>query len=207
MALRRVRLAMFALAIAGGICAAVHMRHARAVSDAALNALPPERFITVEATLDGDWRKRDDSYALIGQRSSINGERITIYARFEPPPMALERTIVAEGFVRRNDRGEATMTVKSAALMRYEGRRPLWHPATWNRQLQLRLRPFANAKPTEVALVEALALGRGERLEDAVRDSYKRGGTYHLLVFSGLQIALAAGAIALLLRDRKSTRL
>ncbi len=64
----------------------------------------------------------------------------------------------------------------------------------------LRLQPYAASYPTEVALVEALALGRGERLDDDVRDSYRRGGTYHLLVFSGLQIAFAAGAIALLLR-------
>src|SRR5438128_11903164 len=92
------------------------------------------------------------------------------------------------------------MTVKSARLLTYKGQRSRWQPATWNRQLVLRLRPDAATHPTEVALVEALALGRGERLSDAVRDSYKRGGTYHLLVFSGLQIAFAAGAITLLLR-------
>src|SRR5262249_6103629 len=125
---------------------------------------------------------------------------LTIYARFTPPPFELESTVVAEGFVRGNDRGEATMTVKSARLLRYAGRRSNWQPATWNRQLILRLRAFTAAHPTEVALVAALALGRGESLDDAVRDSYKRGGTYHLLVFSGLQIAFAAGAIALLLR-------
>jgi competence protein ComEC len=79
-------------------------------------------------------------------------------------------------------------------------------PAAWNRALANRLRPFAASFPTEVALVEALALGRGERLADEIRDNYKRGGTYHLLVFSGLQIAFAAGLIALLLRSLHAPR-
>ncbi len=194
---RRVSAALAVVALAAGIAAAAHQQAVRAANTAALSAMPSDRFVTIEAPIDGDWRQRGDSYAL---RTRWRGMPLTIYARFEPPPIALESAVVAEGFVRRNDRGEATMTVKSPKLMRYEGGRSNCQPSTWNRQLILRLRPFAATHPTEVALVEALALGRGERLDDAVRDSYKRGGTYHLLVFSGLQIAFAAGAIALLLR-------
>lgn len=196
-AVRRVRAAFVVAALAAGIVAAAHQRALQRAHDAMLAALPSDRFVTIEAPLDADWRQRGDSFAL---RTEWRGVPLTIYARFEPTPVGLERSIVAEGFVRRNDRGEAAMTVKSAELMAYRGTRPRWQPATWNRQLTLRLRPFAAAHPTEVALVEAVALGHSERLDDAVRDSYKRGGTYHLLVFSGLQIAFAAGAIALLLR-------
>ena len=209
-AMRRARMAFVCAALAGGVFAAAHLQAARAANDAALAALPDERFVKVVAPLDADWRSRGDSYALRCQRSTVDDQPIdvplTIYARFEPPSIALERTIVAEGFVRRNDRGEAVMTVKSARLIAYAGQRSRWQPATWNRQLVLRLRPFVRAQPTEVALVEALALGRSERLDDAVRASYKRGGTYHLLVFSGLQIAFAAGAIALLLRWLRAPR-
>jgi len=205
-AVRRARMAFVCAAAAGGVFAAAQLQAARAAADAALAALPDDRFVRVVAPIDADWRQRGDSYALRCQRSSVNGLPLTIYARFEPPPIALERTIVAEGFVRRNDRGEAVMTVKSARLIAYAGRRPNWQPATWNRQLVLRLRPFVRTHPTEVALVEALALGRSERLDDAVRAGYKRGGTYHLLVFSGLQIAFAAGAIALLLRWLRAPR-
>ena len=194
---RRVSAGLACLALAGGILAAAHQRATREANDAALSATPADRFVTVEAPLDGDWRARGDSHAL---RCRWREMPLTIYTRFDPPPIGMERTLVAEGFVRRNDRGEAIMTVKSLQLLAYKGERSRWHPATWNRRLVMRLRPFARDYPTEVALVEALALGRGERLDDAVRDSYKRGGTYHLLVFSGLQIAFAAGAIALLLR-------
>jgi hypothetical protein len=62
------------------------------------------------------------------------------------------------------------------------------------------LRRHAGEHPDEVALAQALVLGRGELLSDEMRDSFRRGGTYHLLVFSGLQIAFAAGLLAALLR-------
>ena len=204
------RAAILALAVAGGIFAAAHLHEARAASDRALAALPVDRFVVVVAPLDADWAQRGDAFALSCRRFTVNGTPInlplTIYARFTPPAVAAQRVVVAEGFIRRNDRGEAAMTVKSPRLLAYGGRRSPLHPATWNRVLVLRLRPFAASRPTEVALVEALALGRSERLGDAVRASYKRGGTYHLLVFSGLQIAFAAGAIALLLRWLRAPR-
>lgn len=196
---RHARAALFALAVAGGVCGAAHLRDVRAARDATLAATPSDRFVTIEEPIEGDWRRRGEGWML-------RCRSVTIYLRSEPPPIGLEKTIVAEGFVRNNDRGEAVMTVKSALLISYRGTRGRWHPATWNRRLTLRLRPFAETYPTETALVEALALGRSERLDDAVREGYKRGGTYHLLVFSGLQIAFAAGAIALLLRWLRAPR-
>ena len=84
--------------------------------------------------------------------------------------------------------------------MSYAGTLPRWHPAAWNRILANRLEPHARDHPEEVALAHALILGRGERLTESMRDSFRRGGTYHLLVFSGLQIALAAALLAALLR-------
>ena len=118
----------------------------------------------------------------------------------------MEKWIEVEGFLRTNDRGELTIAVKSPRLVRYGGRLSNLDPAAWNRGLTNRLRPYAARFPTEVAMVEALALGRGERLADDIRDNYKRGGTYHLLVFSGLQIAFAAGLIAFLLRSLHAPR-
>ena len=71
----------------------------------------------------------------------------------------------------------------------------------------MRLRPSAARFPTEVALIEAIALGHGEHLSESVRSDYRRGGTYHLLVFSGLQIALAALIISQALRGRRAPRI
>jgi competence protein ComEC len=155
------------------------------------------RFVALEAPIDRDWTRRDDAFAL---RVSKFDRPLTIYARFPPPPIAMEKWIRVEGFLRPNDRRELTLAVKSPRLMSYAGSLSPLSPAAWNRALANRLRPLATRYPTEVALIEALALGRGERLGEEIRDNYKRGGTYHLLVFSGLQIAFAAGVIAFLLR-------
>jgi competence protein ComEC len=209
-ALRRTRIAMACLALAGGVCAAAHGREAIRVDDAAINPLITDRFITIVAPIDRDWSVRGEAHVLRCARFVADGRAIerplTIYTRFAPPQIEMERSIRAEGFLRRNERGDIGLTIKSPRLMTYEGALNPFAPAAWNRALANRIRPFAGAHPTEVALVEALALGRSERLSDDVRDSYKRGGTYHLLVFSGLQIALAAGLIALALRWLRAPR-
>lgn len=184
--LRRVRLATIALAFA----AALAIPHKGPPQSAAADT---DRFVTIEGDIDRDWMARESVYML-------RLRDVTILTRFEPPQIEMEQRIVAEGLLRRGDRDNLTLIVKSPRLMRYTGRAPWWSPATWNRALANRLRPYARAYPTEVALVEALVLGRGERLENEVRDSYKRAGTYHLLVVSGLQIAFAAGALAWMLR-------
>ena len=204
LALRRPRAAIAIAALAAGVAVAAQSRASAERRDHFVASFPVDRFVVVEAPLDRDWMTRDVVSALRLSRFCIGGvavdEPVTLVARFRPKQIELERTVVAEGFLRRNEREELTLIVKSPLLMHYEGQASPWLPSTWNRMLARRLRPFATRYPTEVALTEALALGRGERLANEVRDSYKRAGTYHLLVFSGLQIALAAAALAALLR-------
>jgi len=203
-AIRKARLAVLCLALAGGVWAAAHARARNDADDRAVAPLITDRFATVVAPIDRDWSARGDAHVLRCPRFVAEGARVerplTIYTRFVPATIGNERFIRAEGFLRRGEHGDVALTVKSPRLMSYEGSLNRFTPAAWNRALANRIRPFAASYPTEVALVEALALGRGERLSDDVRDSYKRGGTYHLLVFSGLQIAFAAALIALTLR-------
>ena len=203
-AIRKARMAMVCLALAGGICAASHGRVQHDRDERAVAPLITDRFVAVVAPIDHDWSIRGDAHVLRCERFVAEGaiidQPLTIYTRFAPRTIAMERSIRAEGFLRRSERGEVVLTVKSPRLMSYDGSLNLLTPAAWNRMLANRIRPFAISYPTEVALVEALALGRSERLSDDVRASYKRGGTYHLLVFSGLQIAFAAALIALGLR-------
>jgi competence protein ComEC len=157
------------------------------------NQLPQDQFITIREPIEHDWRPRGDSYVL-------TTEHFHIYTRFEPPKIAMEKYVRAEALVRMNEHGQYIATVKATQLLSYEGTLSRWDPRAWNRKLAQRLDAHAGEHPTEVALAQALVLGRGERLDDALRDSYRRGGTYHLLVFSGLQIAFAAGILAALLR-------
>jgi competence protein ComEC len=195
----RATFARLSFALACGIAISVHAAHVHdrenriSVDDA--------RFVTIDAPLDHDWTFRN---TLRVERFEINGitigQPLTLYARFAPPPIAMHTGIRAEGFLHRNDHGVWSLTLKSERLMTYAGELCWFDPQRWNRFLAMRIEPLANEHPTEVALIEALALGRGERLTDDVRASFRRSGTYHLLVFSGLQIALAAAAIAWLLR-------
>jgi competence protein ComEC len=204
LALRQSRAAMLMLALAGGMASALHAAAAHARETAQLANIGRDRFAVIEAPIDRDWSARPGAHVLRVAHFRADGidfaQPLTLAARFAPPPIGMADSVHAEAFLRLNERGECVAAVKSPRLLTYRGTLPWWLPAAWNRALANRLAPFAGRQPTEVALVEALALGRGERLDDAVRDSYRRGGTYHLLVFSGLQIAFAAGAIALLLR-------
>jgi len=192
--LRKARLSLIVVCAAAGI---INARPAVPIAPS------EDRFVTIEAVIDRDWTHRGDAFVL---RVPFRGQPLTIYARFEPKPVAMEKWIRVEGFLRPNERGELTLTVKSPRLLEYRGVLSRLDPAAWNRGLANRLRPFASRFPSEVALVEALALGRGERLQDEIRDNYKRGGTYHLLVFSGLQIAFAAAVIAFFLRSLHAPR-
>ena len=167
-------------------------------------AIDEERFVTIEAPIDRDWSVRDSAFVLRTESFRADGKQfhapLAIYARFEPPPIGMEAALRAEGFLRLSERGRYTVSVKSEELLSYEGQLPRWHPKAWNRALANRLRRHAAAYRNEVALAQALVLGRGEMLSDEMRESFRRGGTYHLLVFSGLQIAFAAGLLAALLR-------
>ena len=198
------RVGRFALFAAIGIALALQTDVRRAREAAAFATLHPERFAVIEAPIERDWAPRGDAFVLRAPRFRANGvdftEAIAIYARFEPPEIGNESTIRVEAFLRVAETGAYTASVKSPELLAYEGALPRWHPAAWNRALANRLEPHARDHELEVAMAHALVLGRGERLTDDVRASFRRGGTYHLLVFSGLQIALAAALLAALLR-------
>ena len=202
--LRRRRPTGALLFCALGIFVAHHDFNRHAAEARALANIDDAEFAIIEAPLERDWSPRGDAFVLRASRFTANGiavdQPVAFYARFLPPPPAMFATVRAEGFLRRSERGQYVVSIKSQRLLQYRGALRSWQPAAWNRTLANRLRPLALEHPEEVALVEALVLGRGERLDDETRDGFKRAGTYHLLVFSGLQIALAAGLIALLLR-------
>ncbi|MEO8381797.1 MAG: DNA internalization-related competence protein ComEC/Rec2 [Acidobacteriota bacterium] len=206
------RTTRFFLFAALGLALALHAEVRDAREGAAFNGFHPERFVNIVAPLERDWKTlddtsaagADDAFVLRASHFSANGiafdAPISVYARFPPPPMAMEADLRAEGFLRISEHGGYTLSVKSPELLSYAGQLPRWHPAAWNRALAQRLDRHGAGKRDEVALAQALVLGRGEHLTEEMRDSFRAGGTYHLLVFSGLQIALAAGLLAALLR-------
>lgn len=63
-----------------------------------------------------------------------------------------------------------------------------------------RLERLLPASSPELAMLEALLLGEDAKLERVWKEQFRRTGTYHTLVISGLHITLAAGCVLLLLR-------
>lgn len=203
-ALLHRKTATIALIAALGLFLGLGVQTRTEAERAAFTAIDEGQFAVIEAPIDRDWSPRNGSFALRTPRFRANGsdfdEPLTIYTRFEPPRTGLAKSIRVEGFLRINERGRYTVSVKAPMLMAYEGELPRYLPAAWNRMLAMRLERHASTRPVEVALAQALALGRGERLTAETRDRFLDGGTYHLLVFSGLQIAAAAALLAALLR-------
>ena len=202
--LHHPRLSAITLLAALGLLFAVHTERQRSVEETTIARVGEERFATVAAPIERDWSERPQVYVLRASTFTVEGQKVraplAVYARFRPQPISMEETIRVEGHLRTDRRGGYTVSVKSARLMRYEERLSPWSPAAWNRAIANRLRAHAASRPTEIAMIEALLLGRGERLAEQTKEDFKRGGTYHLLVFSGLQISLAAALITMLLR-------
>ena len=175
--------------------------------------LNTERFVVVRAPLRNDWERIGHAWRIRLERFEIETPRgdqsidapLFVYAYFEPPPVGLAAKILGEGHLRQGEDHRYFLTIKSRDLLRFEGSIPPWHPQHWNRVLAQRLRR-ASILSTERGLIEGVLLGRSERLDETLRTSYRDAGTYHLLIFSGLQIACAAALIALVLQWLRSPR-
>ncbi|GAC1430087.1 MAG: DNA internalization-related competence protein ComEC/Rec2 [Thermoanaerobaculia bacterium] len=194
----------------------LHRRAALAIAFFALGAIRAasahtpvmtvlDRFATVDAPIESDWSARDRVHLLRSSHFLADGANvnapITIYTRFAPPEIGRQELVRAQGLLRHLDGDRYALTVKSARLLSYAGIVSPFAPSTWNRIADQRLRRFAKGRyAAEIAMIDALVLGRGERLSDDAKANFRRAGTYHLLVFSGLQIALAAACIAFILR-------
>lgn len=204
LALLRRRTAALALLAALGLILGMRVQSREAAERAAFASIDAEEFAAIEAPLEGGWAEQNGSFLLRAPRFRANGRdfdrSITIYTRFEPPPVAMAKSIRVEGFLRMNERGHFTVSVKAPPLLAYDGELNRFTPRAWNRMLARKLERQLARYPAEVGLAQALLLGRGERLTEETRDSFRDGGTYHLLVFSGLQIALAAALLGALLR-------
>jgi competence protein ComEC len=204
LALLHRKTAALALVAALGVLSGLRVQARTTTERSAFAAIDAETFAVIEAPIDRDWSERDDSWVLVVPRFRANEEEfdapLSIYARFPPPPIGMVRRVRVEGFLRLTERGQYAVSVKAPDLLAYEGLLPRYAPAAWNRVLAVRLARHAASWPVDVALAQALLLGRGERLDEETRDNFRNGGTYHLLVFSGLQIALAAAILGALLR-------
>jgi competence protein ComEC len=200
------RVASATIFLAAGIALAAR-EHARVEADLdVIEALRRDSFVPIVVPLDRGWERRGETSTLRARMFTLqDGARtraieipITVTLWDDAPPeTAMASALRAEGFLLCSADG-CRMNVKAARLIRAAGALPGWHPAAWNRAAALRIAVLGRESEHArrgAAQAAALALGRGELLDDEVREAYRRGGTYHLLVFSGMQIALAAGVV------------
>src|SRR5690606_3118884 len=135
-----------------------------------------------ERRCDGDVRvllPQETPAALAGSRIVASGTWHRSRAHGEPSPWP------RPGFRAGYLRGDAVLDL--------EPPRPLRHPL-----LTLRGRSEAHLLalfPRHFAMVEALLLGRRERLDPAVRERFSLAGLSHLLAISGSHVAILAGTL------------
>ncbi len=207
----RIRAFLIAACFVAGLVRAGQLESGTQADLDTLARINKDQFVTVTGLVESEWSRTGEHYqaSLIrplitqGNRSSTLHSSLRIFLSDSPKKLAHESHLRAEGFLRRSDRGSYHLTVKTSRLISYLGSQPPWNPRYWNREIGSRLdrlaeEPYADRRA--IALVKAIALGRTEELPAEVRESYRRGGTYHLLVFSGMQITFAAGFVLFFFR-------
>ncbi len=114
--------------------------------------------------------------------------------------IAAGSSVRVQGRWRRGQGGEARDPIR-AGYLRAEKLAFLedpdsdqWDVRRWNGWVQSRLGALF---PNQGALVEALVLARKERLPPALRESFARAGTAHLLAISGFHVGVVAGLLLL----------
>ena len=122
-----------------------------------------------------------------GGEAALAGARIHARGTWVPAttfsPSAWPRDGYRAGYIR----ADSVLSTSPPSLLR--------HPFLTLRGRSERL--LRDLFPRHFALVEALLLGRRERLDPAVRDRFTRAGLSHLLAISGSHVAVLAGVLLL----------
>jgi competence protein ComEC len=167
------------------------------------------RFAVVEGDVTGRFRCEDDrclgriENVLVtqdGRSSAFESCDLTVPLEALP----LGDRVSVEGFI-REDRGSIRVSVKSTQLVRSIGTRDSLAPHFWRRRLAARLGDRGEADGR--SLIEAIALGERNAISLAQKRRYRDAGIYHLLVFSGMQISVAATILLFIFRAPSFPRL
>jgi competence protein ComEC len=223
---RQALYGLLAFASLGFFLGRVRIGAPAAASERALAHLDLSRPVTVEGRIADFWVRRGNSRrcrmeAAWARQDSVRVRLpapVRVFLEGAEPIEAFRGDVVsATGRLRREDVAVSErdipapwetfgLRVKSAVLVRRSG-------STWrslasapNRWLEGRLAASGLDEQTVRGPIEALLLGRTGALDDGTLRDYRRGGMYHLLVISGLHVALVAGAGLLLLGPFLSDR-
>jgi competence protein ComEC len=112
-----------------------------------------------------------------------------------PGVMPFTEYLEREGF-------DATGTIKSPLLMERLGDEAVFVPLAWVYSWRARLqREFSKTFSSETSgVLNAALLGNPHNISAGAAERFRAGGTFHILVISGLQIAFIAGVVFLIVR-------
>ncbi|MBW3564283.1 MAG: DNA internalization-related competence protein ComEC/Rec2 [Acidobacteria bacterium] len=208
---RVVRAGIIVIALWAGSWAGLREKEAQTRAAGIAGELAGPRFAELVVAVESSWWERPAGSVLDARDFVLirGGEKrridlpIRIYAPVEVPARLLDPAVShlrLKGAVGRSKQtGQLYVSVKSWRLVQpVPGPGRLLDLRAVSRRLGTALDALAAEAPERVgtiALVKAVALGKDESLDEPTRERFRRAGTYHLLVFSGLQIALAAALI------------
>src|SRR6185503_9380763 len=97
---------------------------------------------------------------------------------------------------------DATGIIKSPLLIERLDNQTVFLPLAWLSQWRARLqREFTQRfSPDTAAVLNAALLGNSHNISQQTAERFRTGGTFHILVISGMQIAFIAGVILLIVR-------
>jgi len=161
------------------------LRAERLLAGGSWSPFPAEVFLFVSGSVPPD-------------RIADRGDRVRLLGRLRTEDLPASTRDISLPYRRYR------FSVKSALLIRRVGRTSASALSLPNRFLHGRLPPPGSRGPAFERNVRgplaALLLGRTSQLDRGMVASYRRGGLYHLLVVSGLHVALAAGLVVVALR-------
>lgn len=169
----------------------------------------PSRFALVEGDVTGRFRCEDDR--CFGRIENVVISQQGSTSRFKECDLSIPREALplgdrvrAEGFI-DEDRGLIRVSLKSARLVRSIAPENSFAPHFWRRRLTERLGDRGDQDGRN--LIEAIALGERNAITLAQKRRYRDAGIYHLLVFSGMQISVAATILLFIVRAPSFPRL
>lgn len=103
---------------------------------------------------------------------------------------------------------DATGVVKSPLLIERLEDAPVFLPLAWIYEWRVRLEQEFDRRfsPETAGVLDAMLLGNRYRISRGAADRFREGGTFHVLVISGLHISFIAGLLFLLMRRLTRSR-
>ena len=208
--LRRLRLPVaFVVGFVAGIATSVIDAGMHEERSRQMRYLESDQFTIIEGSVVDIPRCEGDrcSTALESVRLTQAGREV------ETPHLILESVgglIPAGDYLRAEGTVKASMdppraSIKSARLMTVTGSAEWWRVPFFRKRIEEQL-GRAGGDDRGRRLVEAIALGDRESLSTDRKKLYRDAGVYHLLVFSGMQITIAAMLILAMVRTRRMPR-